>query len=474
MTDSKTQNSNPSRPILAVDDEQHSLQGLDITLRSAGIDNLILCNDPLRVEEIAASRELELVLLDLMMPGLSGEQLLGSLTRNYPYLPVIMVSGVNDVGTVVECVKQGAYDYVTKPLDGDRLVTLVRRAIEACELRRENQNLKSRMLGSQLSNSESFSRIITRNRKMISIFHYCEAIAQGPYPVLITGETGVGKELIAESVHLASGLEGEFVTVNAAGLDDNVFSDTLFGHVKGAFTGADGARSGLVEKAGGGTLFLDEIGDLGPESQVRLLRLLDQREFYPLGSDMPKPTEARIIVATQVDLQQAIRDGSFRLDLFYRLRNHHIHIPPLREHSEDIPLLIEHFLSEAAEAFGREKLDFNSGVVTALNNYAFPGNIRELRSMLLDVAGRITEPRGLTAVDFKPHIGDREFTQGIGPAVGNDNLFAGIELLPTLKESSRDLVAEALRRTDGNQRAAARLLGISPQALNQRIKREVG
>jgi len=397
--------------------------------------------------------------------------LLDSLTSEYPDLPVIMVSGVNDVGAVVECVKQGAYDFVTKPLDGDRLVTLVRRAMEARELRRENQNLKSRMLGSALSNSNSFSRIITRNRKMGSIFHYCEAIAQGPYPVLIGGETGVGKELIAESLHLASGREGEFVPVNVAGLDDNVFSDTLFGHVKGAFTGADGARSGLVEKAAGGTLFLDEIGDLGPESQVRLLRLLDQREYYPLGSDMPKPTEARIVVATQVDLQQATRDGSFRLDLFYRLRNHHIHLPPLRERSEDIPLLLEHFLAEAAEAFGREKLEYDTGVITALKYYAFPGNIREMRSILLDVVGRITQARRLTMADLEPHIGDRALAQVIGPSGDESNLFAGIELLPTLKESTRLLVAEALRRTGDNQRVASRLLGISPQALNQRLKR---
>ncbi len=472
MINTNVQSNSPSLPILAVDDELHSLQGLDITLRSAGIDNLILCNDPLQVEKIAANRELELVLLDLMMPGISGKQLLGNLTRDYPDLPVIMVSGVNDVGTVVECVKQGAYDYVTKPLEGDRLVALVRRAIEARELRRENLSLKKKILGSDFSNSESFRRIITRSRKMMSIFHYCEAIAPGPYPVLITGETGVGKELIAEALHLSSGREGEFVPVNVAGLDDNVFSDTLFGHVRGAFTGADGARSGLVEKAGSGTLFLDEIGDMGPESQVRLLRLLDQREYYPLGSDMPKPTEARIVVATQVDLPQAIDKGLFRLDLFYRLRNHHIHLPPLRERKEDIPLLLEHFLAEAAEAFGREKLNYDSRVVSALKNYAFPGNVRELRSILLDLAGRSRDASRLTVANFEPHIGAGVHMHKSCPGPAGDNVFTGLELLPTLKESTHFLVAEALRRTGDNQRAAARLLGISPQALSQRLKRE--
>lgn len=288
----------PALPVLLVDDEAQFLFSASLSLNSEGIDNVIQCQDSRDVMSILSEGDFSVVVLDMLMPHLTGWDLLPMIVRDFPDLPVVIITAVNEVKTAVDCMKEGTFDYLVKPVDKVRLVTTVRRAIEVRELRDENTRLKDYLLSDKLEQPDVFSEIITQNPVMRSIFQYIEAIAENALPVLITGETGVGKELVAKALHRLSGRKGELVTVNVAGLDDRLFADTLFGHKKGAFTGADAARNGLVERASGGTLFLDEIGDLSMESQVKLLRLLQEGKYYPLGEDVPKLTDARIIVAT--------------------------------------------------------------------------------------------------------------------------------------------------------------------------------
>ena len=339
----------PALPVLLVDDEAQFLFSASLSLNSEGIDNVIQCQDSREVMSILSEEDFSVVVLDMLMPHLSGWDLLPTIVRDFPDIPVIIITAVNEVKTAVDCMKEGTFDYLVKPVDKVRLVTTVQRAIEVRELRDENTRLKDYLLSDKLEQPDVFSEIITQNPVMRSIFQYIEAIAANPLPVLITGETGVGKELVAKALHRLSGRTGDLVTVNVAGLDDHLFADTLFGHKKGAFTGADTARDGLVEQASGGTLFLDEIGDLSVESQVKLLRLLQEGKYYPLGEDVPKLTDARIIVATNRDIDSLMKAETFRRDLYYRLQTHHIHVPPLRDRRDDLPLLVEHFLDKAGK-----------------------------------------------------------------------------------------------------------------------------
>ncbi|MEJ2493194.1 MAG: sigma 54-interacting transcriptional regulator, partial [Ignavibacteriaceae bacterium] len=269
----------PGNPILIVDDEEHFLLSAELTLSSNGIKNIETCKDSTNVLEHLDKKRYSLVVLDINMPHLSGLDLLPAITSKYPDIPIIMITAVNDVDSAVFCMKEGALDYVVKPVDDTRLVTSVRRALELTEIRSENEMLKQSLLKTNIENPEIFDDIITNSASIESIFRYIEAISKTRLPVLITGETGTGKELFAQAIHKASGRKGELVTVNVAGVDDNLFSDTLFGHKKGAFTGAEIERKGLIEKAEGGTLFLDEIGDLSIESQVKLLRLLQDGNY---------------------------------------------------------------------------------------------------------------------------------------------------------------------------------------------------
>ncbi len=460
--------------ILIVEDEARFAKSLEITLKSLGYPRIDTCLDSRDAVSKISENRFDMIFLDLVMPHISGEKILEESVGLAPDIPVIMISGVDEVDTAVRCIKKGAFDYIVKPADRDRVSLTVNRAKEVLNLRRENESLKRHIIEDGPDHPEMFSECVTQDPKMIKLFQYCEAVAPGHFPVLITGETGVGKDVLAGIIHRLSGRTGDYVTVNAAGVDDTVFSDTLFGHEKGAFTGADRPRPGLVRRAHGGTLFLDEIGDLNQTSQIKLLRLLEQGEFFPIGSDKVETADVRFIVSTHRDFADLTESGCFRRDLYYRLHTHHIHIPPLRERMNDLPMLLDHFIGRALSEFGRSKQVRLDEIVDLLKTCVFSGNIRELKSVVFDAVGRETSDR-LTARSFNhlisPDVKQDDFVSE-PPISEYESAIGRLKTLPGLKESALCLTREALKRTNNNQRAAAKLLGVTPQALNQRLKRE--
>ncbi|MDR3672059.1 MAG: sigma-54 dependent transcriptional regulator [Holophaga sp.] len=460
----------PNFGVLLVDDEPSWLRTLSLVLRSrAGINNLTACEDAREVLGLMAHGGFGLVLLDLNMPCLSGEALLAGIAEHHPEALVIIISGLNQLEAVVRCIKMGAFDYFVKTDEEERIVGGVLRAVRMLEMQRASRDLADRMVSREIKHPEAFAAIVSADRAMLSIFSYVESVAASPHPLAVLGESGTGKELLVQAAHQLSGCKGKLVAVNVAGLDDTVFADTLFGHVKGAFTGAETPRKGMVEEAAGGTLFLDEIGDLSLPSQVKLLRLLQEGEYFPLGSDQPRRLRARIIVATHQDLKAKEADGRFRKDLYYRLRTHHVQLPPLRQRMGDLALLVDHFLADAARTMDRPKPNLPKGLLTFLGGYGFPGNIRELKSMLYDAVS-VSHSAFLSMERLVALIQPAPGAAAPVPAAPGQNPFAGFDTLPTFKQSAQFLVAEAMARAGNNQTLAARLLGISQPALNKRLR----
>jgi DNA-binding NtrC family response regulator len=463
----------PDFKVLLVDDEESFLRSLAIALeRSARITNILRESDSRKVLEIMATSDVGLVLLDLTMPHLAGDKLLPMILEEHPDTAVIVVTGINQLETAVECMRLGAYDYCVKTDELSRIISGVCRAVETVELRRVNSDLQKRLLARGPRDMSAFSAIITRDKTMLSILSYLEAVAKSPQPILITGESGTGKELVAKTAHTLSKAEGDMISFNVAGLDDAMFSDTLFGHIKGAFTGASDKRLGLIEQAEGGTLFLDEVGDMSPASQIKLLRVLQDKEYYPLGSDRPKRLRARIVTATNRDLEAMRAEGTFRKDLFYRLSTHHVHLPPLRRRNDDVPLLIKHFIVLVSRELGKNIPTIPIELYVLLKNYSFPGNIRELKAMVYDAVS-VNESRMLSLATFRRRIGHlvRPGQERVKREGTSERLFAELESLPTLEETALQLMKEAMQRADGNQSIASRLLGISQPALSKRLKR---
>lgn len=460
---------NPVNPIVIIDDDHNALRLMDMNLRAHGYTNVMLFNDSREARRWTAEHDFDMVLLDIIMPNDSGMSVLEHLKEVQPEAPVVMATGVNELNTAIRCMKKGAHDYLVKPLESERFLSCVANAVKLRRLQNEYFRLSEKMLSETLRRPDAFSTIVTADARMKAIFRYVEAVAPTHYAILITGETGTGKEVIARAVHECSGAEGDFTAVNIAGLDDNAFSDTLFGHVKGAYTGAGAARAGLVESAGGGTLLLDEIGDLPRQSQVKLLRLLQEKEYFPLGSDRPKKSSCRIIAATNKNLEQLGAGECLRKDLFYRLKTHHIALPPLRERKDDIELLLNHFLRTTAAEQNKRTPSCPPELLSLLSNYSFPGNVRELQAMVNDALS--THTGGVLSM--------KSFSRAVRPDSAPSQTQAGAaehtrisfhQSLPTLREARDALVGEAMKRAGGNQSIAARMLGITRQSLAYRLK----
>ncbi|KAF0221594.1 MAG: sigma-54 dependent DNA-binding response [Geobacteraceae bacterium] len=470
------QTCNPRKPVLLVDDEQHILTTTKLFLQGSGINEVLTVSDSREVLPLLAAHPVSVIVLDLHMPHLSGRELLPKINRDFPHIPVIMMTAIDEIETVVECMKSGAFDYLVKPVDSGRLVACVQKAMDMCDLSSELSSLKQRLLTDRLDHPAAFSPIVTCNKKMRALFQYIEVVAATRQPIMITGETGSGKELVARAIHDLSGCKGEFVAVNVAGLDDPMFSDTLFGHKKGAFTGADQAREGLIARAGGGTLFLDEIGDLNEMSQIKLLRLLQEREYYPVGSDITLKSDARILLASNRDLQKLIAAGKFRNDLYYRLCAHQVRVPSLRERLDDIPVLLDHFLAKAAASLGKKKPTPPPELATLLSVYNFPGNVRELEALVYDAVVRHTS--GVLSMEsFRSVIGGDHTPPCAAPLPvgdGDNPLYALFGRFPTVQDVVDYMVEEAMKLANGNQGIAASLLGISRQTLNKRLQEKSG
>lgn len=462
-------------PIMLVDDEPEALSLMKSFLQHEGFSNVItLDNSPAALEKFK-SEEIGLVVIDLRMPMLNGRDLLGIFSELKPYVPVIVVTAESHIDTAIDCMKTGAVDYLTKPISINRFIAGVKRALE---LRSLNENIL--LLENESNDTVNFKvphipEIITRNKEMLTLLRYVDIVAKSRQPVLISGETGVGKELVARAVHTLSGLKGGFVCINIAGLDDQMFSDTLFGHRRGAFTGALNDRAGLIMKATDGTIFLDEIGDLNILSQVKLLRLLQENEYYPLGSDNPLQSNARLVVATNHNLWQRMNEGKFRKDLYYRLCTHQVSIPPLRKRPDDIPLLLDHFINETTKALGKGNLSYRKDLIDFLVTYEFPGNIRELQAIVHDFVSR-TETSILSTALLKSIIAReqesaRSFMVQEKTDDCQDKNCINFSSFPTLKNAEDFLIDRALELANNNQGAAASMLGLTRQALNNRLRR---
>lgn len=483
-----------ARKILVVDDEPVSLRLLLALLKNAGFEVLTAINGEMALTA-ANETDPDLILLDILLPDMKGYEVCKRLKSNpqTATIPIIFISGLGGSIDKLHAFSAGGVDYICKPFQSEEVLARVqthlslRRALETVQCHKDSLEQEKRerekteqelnkyqarvagILSGQLLNPKAFKFIVTKCEKLHSLFRYIEALSCSSEPVLILGESGVGKELFAKSVHTVCYPHGPWVAVNIAGFDDNVFSDTLFGHVKGAFTDARRERAGMIEKATDGVLFLDEIGDLSLASQVKLLRLLQEKEYFPLGSDESREANCRIVMATNIDLKKKVDDGSFRRDLYFRLTTHMLEVLPLRKRREDIPLLLDHFLTQAAKEFGKKKPSYPSELLVLLNNYSFPGNVREFRSMVFDAMSR-HRSQMLSMSSFVSYMTDTDAAVDFVDGVVEDVVFP--DKLPTLKGIADLLIAEALRRTEGNQSMAAKLLGITSSALNMRLKKK--
>jgi two-component system NtrC family response regulator len=403
----------------------------------------------------------DLVITDFRMPGMDGRELLHQVKACNPDVEVVVVTAYGTVADAVACLKDGAADYLVKPLDLDEVELVVRRAVERRHLVRENRELRRR-----LGEIESLPGIVSGGGPMAEVLSTIARVAPTPVSVLIYGESGTGKELVARALHAASPRsQAPFVPVNAAALSPTLLESELFGHERGAFTGADRSREGRFEAASGGTLFLDEIGDLPADVQVKLLRVLQDRAVERVGSTEPRPVDVRIVAATHRDLPTEVREGRFREDLFYRLSVVSVELPPLRRRRTDVPLLVDHFtrkyeaMGGTAKAFSREAMDL-------LLRYRYPGNVRELENL---VQRALVLARGevVTTADLPPSV------RAGSPREEDGDLLDGT-LPERIAALERRAIEEALEAEGGNQSRAAARLGISERALRYKLGKRKG
>jgi two-component system response regulator PilR (NtrC family) len=395
----------------------------------------------------------DLVLCDIMMPDGNGLDLLREVKESDPHVAVIMMTAYSSSQSAIEAMRAGAYDYLSKPFDVEELKVLVERALEKSELEVENVYLRK-----ELESRYTFANIIGSSRSMQEIFRLIERVAQTVSTVLVQGESGTGKELIARAIHFQGPRSGaRFLSINCGALPENLLESELFGHERGAFTGAVREKKGLFQEAGGGTLFLDEIGEMTPSMQVKLLRALQERRVRKVGGTMEEPVDVRIIAATNQDLEEMVAAGTFREDLYYRINVIPIRLPALRQRREDIPLLADHFLAQYSEQLGVTPKKISVEAIRALEAHTWPGNVRELENVI-ERAVALTSEETITTRDLPSDLTGQMARPG-APVVTLPE--EGLDLETHLDDVRTALMAEALERCDGVQTRAAELLGMS-------------
>jgi two-component system response regulator AtoC len=445
--------------ILIVDDEENLRHMLTVILRKEGYETDTASNGVEALQKVLDT-PYDHVLCDIRMPQMDGLALLGEIQKAGLGVSVIMMSAYGTVDTAIEAMKLGAYDYVSKPFKPDEVLLTLKKAEEREKLRKENDQLRR-----EVQREFGFEKIVTRNEKIKKIFEVIRKVAQYKSTILITGESGTGKELIARALHYHSERsERPFIPINCGAIPENLLESELFGHMKGAFTDAIRTKKGLFEEADGGTLFLDEIGELPSLLQVKLLRVLQDGEIRRIGEARSIRIDVRIIAATAKDLVKEVNEGRFRDDLFYRLNVLPIHLPPLRERKEDIPLLVNHFLQVCRENIGKKVDGIETRALEAMMSHAWPGNVRELENTI-ERSVVLADGEKITLESLPPEI---QSAQGSPPQVKMDDEEYSIKKMSKVLETN--LIRRALKKAKGNHTHAARLLEISHRALLYKIK----
>ncbi len=448
--------------ILVVDDEENLRHMLQVMLRKRGYQ-VDAATDGSAAFTMASGQRYDFILCDIRMPVLDGAGFLAKATAAGIEAVIIMMSAYGTVDTAIECMKQGAYDYISKPFKSDEILLVLRKAEERERLKSENRRLKEEML-----KECSFASMISRNRQMLDIFSLVRKVCDFRTTVLVLGESGTGKELIARALHYNSKRRNApFIAVNCGAIPENLLESELFGHVKGAFTDASSEKAGLFEQADGGTLFLDEIGEMPLPLQVKLLRVLQEGEIRRVGGAASKKVDVRVISATSKDLEQEVAGHRFREDLYFRLNVFSIALPPLRERAEDMPLLVDHFLEKYGVELGKEGMRCSPETMKVLMAYSWPGNIRELENCiqrgLLLCDGESLEPECLPEKVRKKEGWE---AAGSTPSPVSDNL----SLKRVSEQIEREMIRKALEKTGGNRTHAARILEISHRSLLYKLK----
>lgn len=437
--------------ILIVDDEEVALNSVKRLLKWRGIRNVEVCDNGKDAIGRIRETDFDIVLLDLLMPEVDGLQVLESTKPYRPHTEFVILTAIDDIPTTVKAIRLGAYDYLVKPVDNDLLFLAIKRAYEHRGL----------LIGLSVTAGDdkkkvpdAFSETITQSPRMLYLLSYAQVMAGSGNPIMITGESGTGKELVAMGIHRAGPMpKGPFIAVNVSAIPATMFESHFFGHAKGAFTGAESPHRGYFEQADGGTLFLDEIGELPITLQAKLLRVLEEKSFYPLGAAKPIWVDVRVISASNKNLDKACQEGNFRLDLLYRLKSAHIHLPPLRERLGDIPLLASHFLSKACLHYKKEIGGFSSEAMDILNGRDYLGNVREL-SQVIENAVLLADSNLI----LPHHLGMTPISQ---------SPFA--RHLCTLKENDEAHLVYVLTNTKGNRSQTAQTLGITVRQLQRKI-----
>lgn len=439
--------------ILIIDDEEPMRHMLSVILRKEGYDTLSF-GDAAKAIEVLEGEDFDFILCDIRMPGMDGKAFLKALGERGAHHTVIMMSAYGSMDSAIECMKLGAYDYISKPFKADEILLTVRKAEERERLRKENRRLKD-----EAAKEYDVSGIITEDPRMQEILKLVKKIAGYSTSVLITGESGTGKELVARAIHYGgSRAAGPFVVVNCGAIPGPLLESELFGHVKGAFTDAHRTKTGLFQEASGGTIFLDEVGELPLELQVKLLRVLQEGEVRKIGDNKPVKIDARVVAATLRDLKEEAGRGSFRDDLYYRLNVIEIKLPSLRERTSDIPLLTEHFVAKYARKFGKQPKSISQEARAALQSYDWPGNIRELENVI--ERAMILEETGTISISALPLFDSSAKT----------SLPQGLSIKQAEEAIEKELIKKALEKTNNNRTKAAQLLEISHRALLYKIK----